>query len=71
MEILRMLHDSEINGSVEWFFDGVWTVKIGDPVNGVRAKGVVASADEAEVWLHVTARVLYPDGDYAKATEPQ
>ena len=30
MEILQMLHDSEINGSIEWFFDGIWAVKIGD-----------------------------------------
>lgn len=71
MEILRMLHDSEINGSVEWYFDNVWTVKIGDSVNGVKAKAVVASAAEAEAWLHLTARALYPDSDYAKATEPQ
>ena len=24
------LHDSEINGEISWFYDGVWGVKIGD-----------------------------------------
>jgi hypothetical protein len=71
MEILQMLHDSEINGSIEWFFDGVWTVKIGDPLNGIKANAVVASLVEAEAWLHLTARKLYPDSAYAKATELQ
>jgi hypothetical protein len=23
------LHDSEINGSIEWFFDGAWNVLVG------------------------------------------
>ena len=71
MEILQMLHDSEINGSIEWFFDGIWTVRIGDPLNGIKANAVVASLVEAEAWLHLKARELYPDSDYARATEPQ
>jgi hypothetical protein len=28
------LHDSEINGEISWFFDSVWSVKIGDRLNG-------------------------------------
>lgn len=71
MEILQMLHDSEINGSIEWFFDEIWTVKIGDRLNGIKAQAVVKSAEEAEAWLHLMARELYPDSEYAKATEPQ
>lgn len=66
-----MLHNSEINGSIEWFFDGIWTVRIGDPLNGIKANTVVASLAEAEAWLHLKAHELYPDSDYAKATEPQ
>ena len=70
MEILQMLHDSEINGSIEWLFDGVWEVKIGGG-NGTKAIGQVKTAAEAEAWLHFKARELYPASDYAKATEPQ
>ncbi|CAN7663038.1 hypothetical protein LJR016_005238 [Devosia sp. LjRoot16] len=71
MEILQMLHDSEINGSVEWFFDGIWLARIGDRLNGIKAETKVGSALEAEAWLHLKARELYPDSDYARATEPQ
>ena len=28
-EVIQHLHDSEINGSVSWFFDGVGTGRIG------------------------------------------
>lgn len=28
--LLQLLHDCEINGSLEWFYDGQWTVQIGD-----------------------------------------
>lgn len=71
MEILQLLHDSEINASIEWFFDGIWTVKIGDALNGYKAKVIVKSAEEAEAWLHIMARELYPDSDYARKTDPQ
>lgn len=71
MEILQLLHDSEINGSIEWFFDGAWTVRIGDPMNGIKAEAWVETAVEAEAWLHRKARELYPESVYAKATEPQ
>ena len=70
MEILQMLHNSEINGSIEWF-DGICTVRIGDPFNGIKANAMVTSLVEAEAWLHLKARELYPDSDYARATEPQ
>lgn len=66
-----MLHDSEINGGVSWFFDGIWRVTIGDALNGIKATATVASAADAEAWLHLKARELYPDSDYAKATQPQ
>jgi hypothetical protein len=43
---------------------------IGDALNGIKAKAVVKSEAEAEAWLHVTARALYPDSDYTKRTQP-
>jgi len=51
--------------------DGIWRVTIGDALNGIKASATVASAADAETWLHLKARELYPDSDYARATEPQ
>ena len=63
--ITEALHDSEINGSVSWFFDDVWKVTLGDPANGIDAEAVVASADEAAKWLRANAVRLYPDSTFA------
>jgi hypothetical protein len=46
-EIIQRLHDSEINGSVDWFFDGVWNWRIGDQWGGWRHEGKAASFEEA------------------------
>jgi hypothetical protein len=35
--IIEALHDSEINGAVSWIYDDVWTVHLGDAVNGLFA----------------------------------
>jgi hypothetical protein len=66
--ILQRLHDSEINGSIEWFFDGVWTVRLGDNINGWRVSAVVDTLREAETWLDEQARELYPDSAYARSS---
>jgi hypothetical protein len=39
--IIAALHDSEINGEVSWFYDGLWRVKLGDDANGIDAEAVV------------------------------
>jgi hypothetical protein len=49
------LHDSEINGEISWFFDGVRAVKLGDRSNGYDANAVVGSLDDAADWLRATA----------------
>ena len=41
---IEALHDSEINGEIGGFFDGVWRAKIGDPWNGYRAEAEAANA---------------------------
>jgi hypothetical protein len=46
-DIITALHDSEINGAVSWFFDGVWQVSLGDPTNGIVAEAMVNSPQEA------------------------
>src|SRR6516164_5337824 len=45
--IITALHDSEINGEVSWFYDGVWRVRLGDEANGIDAEAMVASSEEA------------------------
>jgi len=70
MSVLTELHDSEINASIASFFDGAWTVKLGDEMNGFRAQTTVSSEAEAYEWLRRTAIKLYPDSDFAKARRP-
>jgi hypothetical protein len=59
-EIITALHDSEINGSVSWFFDDVWRVMLGDPSNGIDREATVGSPQEAAEWLRANAVRLYP-----------
>jgi hypothetical protein len=60
------LHDSEINGEIGWFFDGVWCAKIGDPHNGYKAEGTFMSLRQATEWLRSKAIEIYPDSEFAK-----
>ena len=64
--IIAALHDSEINGEMSWFYDGVWRVKLGDPANGYDAGTVVASPQEATEWLRANAVRRYPASEFAK-----
>ena len=63
---IEALHDSEINGEIGWFFDGVWCVKIGDVHNGYKAEATFMSLGEAAEWLRSKAIELYPDSEFAK-----
>jgi len=63
--IVAALHDSEINGEVSWFFDGVWRVKLGDEANGIDAEAVVVGPDEAAEWLRANAVRLFPQSEFA------
>jgi hypothetical protein len=49
--IIEALHASGINGAVAWIYDDVWTVHLGDGVNGFVAEAVVGSAEDAAEWL--------------------
>ena len=64
--ITAALHDSEINGEVSWFFDGVWRVKLGDEANRIDAEAIVASPEEAAEWLRANAIRRYRDSTFAK-----
>ena len=63
---LTDLHDSEINGEIGWFYDGVWCAKIGDKHNGYVAEGSFISLTQATDWMRDKAVELYPDSDFAK-----
>ena len=72
-EVLKRLHDSEINVGLQSFFDDGLRVWIGDPLNGVDAAAKIRTADVAwstegsiARWLHEAAVSLFPDSDYAK-----
>ncbi len=59
-DIAQRLYDSEINFSISCFWDGGFTVKIGDELNGFVAKETVGTYDEALAWLELTADEHYP-----------
>ena len=56
--IIQLLHDVEVNASISSFYDGGWTVKLGDEVNGFIAEAQVGSFEEAERWLYDKAKTL-------------
>jgi hypothetical protein len=70
--LLDDLHDSEINGEISWFYDGVWQAriwgaKLGDPLNGYKAEGNFRSLRDAAEWLRAKAIDIYPNSEFAKA----
>jgi hypothetical protein len=65
-DVLSELYASEINCSLSSFWDGGWSVKLGDTSNGFLAETTVGSLDDAAQWLHEKARQHFPDSDYAK-----
>ena len=64
--IIAALHDSEINGEVSWFYDGVWRVKLGHEQNGFVAEAMVSSPQEAAEWLRANAVRRYPASEFPK-----
>jgi hypothetical protein len=51
---------------VEWLYDGAFAVRIGGP-EGPNATDMLASWQEAEIWLRLMAMELYPTSKFAKA----
>jgi hypothetical protein len=62
--ILTDLYDSEIN--VSWLWDGGIDVRLGDELNGYKAKGKVSTIAEAAAWLRDQACAHYPDSEFAR-----
>lgn len=68
-DVLQGLYESEINASVQTFFDGGFTAKIGDDWNGWEAEETLPTMVDAEAWLDRTARELRPESLYALGRE--
>jgi hypothetical protein len=54
-EIILDLHASEINGRIEWVYDGAWIAGIGDSLNGWQTEATPGSFAEAVEWLRAEA----------------
>jgi hypothetical protein len=67
--LIQRLYDSEINLTVQFssFYDGGFTVKIGDELNGFRAEDQVQRWSDVEKWMRMKAIELYPDSKFARA----
>jgi hypothetical protein len=71
-QVLREMHDGEINAGLQTFAWGGVRVWIGDELNGRAAEGTLTpqespSGDDDAIahWLHETAVRLYPNSEYA------
>jgi hypothetical protein len=60
MEILQALYDSEINFEISSFWDGGFTWKLGDAMNGFDAQGNARTVDQAVQELSDAALWHYP-----------
>lgn len=61
MDKLQKLYDSEINWAIETFWDGGFTAKLGDEMNGFKAEKTCDTLEEAADFLWVQAKKRYPD----------
>lgn len=57
---LQLIYDSEINFSISTFWDGGFTVKLGDEVNGFIAERVCDTFEECVSFLIEKVRKHYP-----------
>ena len=70
LNVMAAVYDSEINCAVWSFWDGGFTVALGDEVNGWKDKMTFWERGgwrEAGRWLHEAALKHCPNSDYAKS----
>lgn len=67
-KVMADLYRSEINASFSGFYDGGWTVKLGDEMNGFVAEHTFDfdKINSAASWLANEAAIRYPDSKFAK-----
>lgn len=66
LQVMRDLYASEINCGMESFWDGQWTVWIGDFMNGRKIEEQEVNAEDIAATLDRMAREVCPHSDYAK-----
>ena len=71
-KVMTKLYESEINCSISAFWDGGWTVKLGDEMNGFEAEANFdgTKLSDAADWLDQQARERYPTSLYATGKYP-
>jgi hypothetical protein len=65
MDILQMLYDSEINFELSCFWDGGFTWKLGDRMNGYSAEGHARTMVDVAEELKQAALKHYPESEFA------
>jgi hypothetical protein len=63
--VMQRLQASEIDCSLTAFWDGGWTVKIGDPTKNFMAEGNFRTLDEGAEFLDRQARRNCPESAYS------
>lgn len=66
LRALQELYDSEINWSIECFWDGGFMVKLGDDMNGFQSGSLHRTLREAIKWLADEAIEYYPKSTFTK-----
>jgi hypothetical protein len=68
---LQRIHDSEINVSIRWLWDGGIEVRLGDEVNGLVAEETFALVAGILPWLQQAIAHFYPDSAYARSLDDE
>lgn len=67
-DVMIALYCSEINCGIQSFWDGGWTVWLGDDMNGRVCEESDMKMSELPSWLHRKACEHYPHSVYAEAS---
>ena len=65
-QLLQDLYESEINARLEWFYDGGFSVSLGDVLHGWSASENVRTFASAVEWLRAEAIKRYPESIFAR-----
>jgi hypothetical protein len=63
---MQRVYDSEIDASIEWLWDGGFSMKLGDP-DVPEVRGNVSTLREVEAWFREQILKYYPDSEFSKA----
>ena len=65
-QIIQDLYASEINARLEWFYDGGFSVSLGDVLSGWKATNNFRTFTEAVNWLRTQAIERHPESAFAR-----